>query len=254
MTGKIPTEIFRILQNGNCPLCQLFQALSASRREELGRILLLVSIKAGQVVVADGEVAPHIGCVIEGILAMTKALPDGRKHIIGLLNPMEIYGRIFDGASTYQIEALTDATVLHFDRRTFERLLLEAPEIERLFVANVMDELDAAREWILLIGRRKVIERVAAFVLMLSRHKVQQAGPGLIDPKAPLTVHIAIRRVDLAHYLGTRPESISRAFHALEKRGMVKIVDPNNFEILDWHALNKIVGHAPTTGTPAPAS
>lgn len=249
MTGKMPSEISAILQSGNCPLCQMFQALSASGREDLGRILHLASIRAGQVVVADGEVPPHIGCVIDGILAMTKALPDGRKHIVGLLNPTEIYGRIFDGASAYQIEALTDATILHFDRRGFEQLLLEVPEIERLFVVNVMDELDAAREWILLLGNRKVIERVAALLLMLSRHKTRQLSPDQIDPNAPITVHIAIRRVDLAHYLGTRPESISRAFHELEKRGVMKIMDPNNFEILGWHALNTIAGHDLNTGT-----
>ncbi len=233
--------------NDSGPLGQMFQALTPAKREELGRISHLHTLKAGQVVIADGEEASHIGYIIDGILAMTKVLPGGRTHIIGLLNPTEIYGRIFDGPSSYQIEALTDARVLRFDKLPFERILLDVPEIERLFLVNVLDEMDAAREWILLLGGRKIIERVASFLVILSRHKVRKLGADQKNQNVPIAIHIAIRRIDLARYMGTRPESLSRAFRELEKCNILKRMDSNNFEILNLNALIKIVGHDLTT-------
>jgi CRP/FNR family transcriptional regulator len=173
---------------------------------------------------------------------MTKNLHDGRKHIISLMVPTDMYGHLFDGASSYQVEALADSQIFCLDREKFEKILKDEPEVERMFLINVLDELDAAREWILLLGARKVIERVASFLLILIRRRSRLVDIAGLEHD-PIAVHIPIRRIDLAHYLGTRPESLSRALHELDEMGVIKIHDPAHLEVTHLSALIDVAGH-----------
>lgn len=193
---------------------------------------------AGEVIAADGMPAREIGFVIDGVLGMIKVLPDGRRHVIGLLVPTDLYGRLFDGPMGYSIVALDAARCLTFDRDDFEGLLREEPALERRILVSVIDELDAAREWLMLISGRKVVERVAALLVILSRRKARLGA----RTGGPLRVRLPIPRTELAHYLGTRPESLSRAFHALERERLIKIIDPYLFDIRDIGGLVEASG------------
>ncbi|MGO4915494.1 Crp/Fnr family transcriptional regulator [Pseudogemmobacter sp. W21_MBD1_M6] len=223
-------------------LADLFAMMSPATRDKIGKISRVKTIAAGKIMIEDGEETDHVGYVLDGMMCMTKLLQDGRKHIIGLLVPTDMYGHLFDGASSYQVEALTETQIFCLDRVPFEKILKETPEIERMFLVNVLDELDAAREWILLLGARKVIERVASFLLILIRRRSRLIGSAGLEDH-PIAIHIPIRRIDLAHYLGTRPESLSRALHELDAIGVIKIHDPSHLEVMDLAALIDAAGH-----------
>ncbi|PKP68589.1 MAG: Crp/Fnr family transcriptional regulator [Alphaproteobacteria bacterium HGW-Alphaproteobacteria-4] len=221
---------------------QLFDAFTPAARAEVARISSLKAIRAGETVVVVGEQSRYLGYVLDGILGMKKVLPDGRTHIIGLLTQTDMYGRIFDGGSGYSVEALTDAEVFCVERQPFERILRQDPATERAFLVNVLDEIDAARDWVLLLGGRRVLERVASMLLLLGRRRSVQADGAVRGCRAPVPVDLPIRRADLAQYLGTRPESLSRAFHWLQSRGLIRLIDAFHFEIIDYAALAEISG------------
>lgn len=103
---------------------------------------------------------------------------------------------------------------------------------------HLLDEVDAAREWLLLISGRKVINRLASLITIVLRR----------SRKGTSVVHLPLARKDLARYLGARPETLSRAFHELEGRGILRIVDTYHFEILDERALVEASGDDLTVG------
>ncbi|MGB8812715.1 MAG: Crp/Fnr family transcriptional regulator [Paracoccaceae bacterium] len=240
------------LRNERGHLAALFQSLAPEIRKDLGAISHVKQFKAGEIVVSDGHVQTELGYIIDGTLAMTKVLPDGRTHIIGLLVPTDMYGRVFEDISSYHIAALTDTSVFCFERGPFEQILRRVPEIERLFLVNVLDELDAAREWILMLGGHKAGQRLASFLLILCRRKTRQVPPERVKTASAITIHIGIRRADLAHYLGARPETLSRAFHQMEKAKILKIVDAYTFQILDLNGLIELAGHDLVTSPTQP--
>jgi len=221
-------------------LAEILHSLPEAHAKALGTIAQVRDIPRGQGVVVEGDRSDEIGYLLHGALGMQKSLPDGRTHIIGLLVPTDMYGRLFDGPSSYDIVALTEARVLTFPRAAFEEILRATPEIERPFLVNVLDELDSAREWILLMGGHKIVERVASFLLILFRRKLRRAGQQ--DRPTARTVRIPIRRSDLAHYLGTTPESVSRALHELEHDGVVRLHDAYRIEIADLPGLVRVSG------------
>jgi CRP/FNR family transcriptional regulator, anaerobic regulatory protein len=222
--------------HGKGLLERLLDALPAEVSSALLSHATLRDIEAGAIVTERGMRSEEVGYVLDGTLAMVQLFEDGKKHIIGFLVPTDIYGRLFNGPSDYRIEALTAARILSFRRAAFEQVLHRHPEAERLFLVHLMDEVDAAREWLLLISGRNAINRLASFLtILMRRSQFKQIGKSAM-------VHVPLARKDLAHYLGARPETLSRAFHELERKGILRIIDPYRFEILDEEALVEAAG------------
>ena len=92
-------------------------------------------------------------------------------------------------------------------------------------------ELDAARDWMLLLGRKTAEEKVASFLYMLARRSmltgcVHKNTPGMSGFELPLT------RADIADYLGLTIETVSRAFSKLKREGIINIHSAHTVEIL----------------------
>ena len=240
--NSIEDQTSDVFLKASGPLPALFKVMGANQ-QDFEKIARVEPVCAGGIVNVDGQSTARIGYVLDGMLAITKTLPDGRSNILGVLGPNDMYGRAFDDSAFCQIKALTDSRIYSLERMAFENILKQNSAVERLLLLNVLDEIDAAREWILLLGCHRVIERVASYLLILCRRKMRMADPSKQNPSGPLRVKVVIRRSDLAHYLGARVESLSRAFHELEARGALQIVDANNFDIIDMNILIEIGNH-----------
>lgn len=224
------------MSHGNGLLQELLDALPAEVSEKLLSQATPRDVADGEIILERGTRSEHVGYVLDGTLAMVQILEDGKKHIVGLLVPTDIFGRLFDGPSNYRIEALSPTRILCFPRAFFEKVLQDNPLAERLFLVHLLDEVDAAREWLLLISGRKALNRLASFLtILLRRSKLKRSGGQPV-------VHVPLSRKDLAHYLGARPETLSRAFHELENRGILRIVDPYHFAIVDEEGLIEASG------------
>ena len=217
----------------------LLKTLPEAQRDELDGLARLRDIAEGTALVREGERYRTVGYILSGALGMQKTLPDGRLHVIGLLVQHDMFGRLFDGPSGFDLVALAPAHLLEFDRDAFESFVARHPEAQQLLLTRILDEIDTAREWLLLMSGHKVVERVAAFLLILFRRALRQ--PGQAGDRR-VRIALPVRRVDLAHYLGTRPESLSRALHDLQRAGAIHLVDPNTFEVIGLRALVDAAG------------
>lgn len=221
------------LHHGHRHIAELVETFGPEGREKLSKIARFRHYERGDAVVEADAVPDEISFLIDGCLGMIKRLPDKRIHIVGLLMPGDLFGRLFDGPLSYGVEALSEATVLGFERAPFEALMRRNPQGERLMLVSVLDELDAAREWVLLLGGTRVSERLAGFLLILARRRLTKGARTTL----PLRLKVPIRRNDLAHYLGIRPESLSRAVHRMEEEGILRIEETNIFVIEDLAGL-----------------
>lgn len=215
-------------------LADLLGSLDDEMAEALRRCARITKGARGDIVIEGGRRIDDIAFVLEGALGMTKRIPDGRVHIVGLLVPGDMFGRLYDGPVAYRIEALSEIRLLRFDRGTFEAILNTSLEAERMLLMTMLDEIDAAREWLLLLSGTGVVARLAGFLLVLVR---RQLVNGSRAAKDGLRIKLPLRRIDLAHYLGARPESLSRAVHRLEHEGILTIAKPDTFVIDDVGGL-----------------
>lgn len=203
---------------------------------ELEEICTRATFQPGQTVLAEGEMPDYIVCVWKGILRMQKTLYDGRQQIVGLLVEGDLFGHVSEGPMSFAIEAASEASTCMFKRKPFEALLARAPDLERLLLRNTLNELDRARDWMVILTNYKTDVRLAGFLVVLCTRyfgvdHILQIGSDRLELNIPVT------RTDLAHLLGTRVESISRAFGALAKKGIIEVKTPYLIEILDIRKL-----------------
>jgi len=238
-------------QNAKCGLKELldFRDLPDPVRKDLEAICRRRSYKAGQTIAEIGTHLDTIGIVRDGILRMQKSLPDGRQHVVGLLVAGDLFGRVFDGGMHFSVEAATDADIFSFERGRFESILLRSPELDRLLLLNLMNELDRARDWMIILANPKIRGRLAGFLLLLCT-RFQTVDHLITVKDRAVQIRIPLSRPDVAHLLGTRVESISRALHALADDGLVRILQPDLVEVEQIAALTEEAGE-PDLGDPA---
>lgn len=229
-----------------CDRCDVRKAsLCGSASQQTEKELLTIShfrsYSAGETIVREGEEAGKIGNVVTGVLRVLKTMSDGRQQIVGILLPSDLFGRAFTKTSRFSIEAASDVTLCCFDRRSFERLLMRNQEIGHSMLINTLEELDSARDWMILLGCQNALERVASFLILLRIRSQNIARPHIPRIGMP-KITVPISRRDMAAYLGTTVETISRTIQIIARKGAIKIIDPQNFAVLNWERLVKMSG------------
>tara|TARA_R110002020_G_scaffold35734_5_gene107625 strand:+ start:1146 stop:2042 length:897 start_codon:yes stop_codon:yes gene_type:complete len=219
-------------------LCGLSDPAS---RAEIAAISGQRFVATGQTIIANGEEATVVGTVLAGVLKVSKTLPDGRERIVSLLYPGDFFGQVFNMSAEFAIEAATEAEICVADRSAFEGVLARHPVLARSMLQITTAALAQAREQSLLLSCQTTLERVATYLLvMLERRERMMAELKVRSFKA--TAASMVPRSDVASYLGTTFETISRHIHYLADRGVIAIIDSSHFEVLDRDGLQSIAG------------
>ncbi|HRX37243.1 MAG TPA: Crp/Fnr family transcriptional regulator [Aestuariivirga sp.] len=208
---------------------------------KLAQIAHRKKIPSGQTIISDEEPVDFFANVISGAIKLTKTLPDGRQQIVGLLFPPDFLGRAYSRNNPYTAEAATDVEICAFPNAAFERLVAEHPEFQSRLFQHTLDELDAARDWMLLLGRKTAEEKVASFLLMLARRSMmtgcQHKGPaGVAAFELPLT------RSDIADYLGLTIETVSRQLTRLKTSNIIRLSSSRLIMVPDLDRLTGAAG------------
>lgn len=201
---------------GTCP-ARALSICGAMRSEDLGRLAAARTVQevaAGTTFLDESEPAGHFFNITHGAVKVYKLLPDGRRQVTGFLFAGDLLGLAVNGAYVYSAEALTPVTICRFPRRQLDRLLDDFPALEKRLLAMASNELAAAQEQMMLLGRKTAHERIASFLLALAGRQARRGGGG--DG-----VRLAMTRTDIADYLGLTTETVSRVFTSLKKRGWI---------------------------------
>lgn len=226
------------LPSKNCADCPIrHRAVCAScEAEELAQlenIKYYRSFSAGQTIVWAEEDLEFVASLVEGTAVIEQSMEDGRKQTVGLLLPSDFIGRPGRQRAVFTVTAVTDVTLCCFRRAQFEKLLETTPHIAQRLLEMALDELDAAREWMLLLGRKTAREKIATLLLMVQRRETAPGGGKAI----PTTVHLPLTREAMADYLGLTIETVSRQLTQLRKDGLISIEGARRVTIPDVPAL-----------------
>lgn len=197
------------------------------------------TFRPGEEIVAMGETTDFLGSVVEGCVGLSHLMSDGRRQMVGLLFPSDFIGRPMRPKAPFDAVAVGNVRLCVFARSKFEALLRETPAMEQRLLEMTLDELDGARDWMVLLGRKSAREKVATFFAIVSRRLAQVRHVALSDG---VSLELPLTREDMADYLGLTIETVSRQISALKKEGLIQMSDARHLTIPDYNALLEAAG------------
>ncbi len=207
--------------------------------EELESIKYYRNFEAGQTVIWSGDKMGFVGSVVSGIASLTQTMEDGRTQMVGLLLPSDFVGRPGREGSPYDVTATTDVVMCCFRKKPFEDLMARTPHIAHRLLEMTLDELDAAREWMLVLGRKTAREKIASLLSIIARRDASLSPNG---PVGPMIFDLPLTREAMADYLGLTLETVSRQMSALKKDGVIQLEGKRHVTIPDMGRLMEEAG------------
>ena len=224
-----------------CPIrhravCARCEAEELQRLEE---IKYYRNFDAGQTVVWSGDRMDFVASVVTGVATLSQTMEDGRTQMVGLLLPSDFVGRPGRERAPYDVRAVTPVVMCCFRRKPFEQLMERTPHIGARLLEMTLDELDAAREWMLLLGRKTAREKIASLLTIFARREwttLSVPVRGRIEFELPLT------REAMANYLGLTLETVSRQISALKNDNVIELEGTRRVIVPDFAVLMEQTG------------
>lgn len=183
----------------------------------------------------EGDDSALVANVTQGVFKLSTSTADGREQIVGMVYPSDFIGRPFASTTPHSVTALSDASLCMFNRHAFDEFAREHPELEHRLLERTLTELDHARHWMLLLGRKSAGERVASFLMEMAQRLTDSscgAGAEMVD-----RFELPLSRQQMANLLGLTIETVSRQLTRLRQAGVIDLPDRRLVVILDHDAM-----------------
>ncbi len=214
---------------------------------QLDAIKYYRSFEAGQTVVWSGDRMDFVASVVTGIATLSQTMEDGRTQMVGLLLPSDFVGRPGRETAAYDVTATTDLLMCCFRKKPFEDLMRRTPHIGQRLLEMTLDELDAAREWMLILGRKSAREKIASLFSIIARRDAALHMRGI---RGGVTFELPLTREAMADYLGLTLETVSRQVSALKRDGVVVLEGKRTITVPDFDRLIEEAGDDSDGGLP----
>lgn len=195
-------------------------SLEAKEFYELGRMGHRQRVKTGHTLLWEGEDVPLVANVLKGILKLVVAATDGREQIVGIVFPSGFIGRPVGKKSPYPVTAMTDAELCIYNRNDFDAFAEAHPHLQQKLLRRTLDELDRARYWLMMLGRKSAAEKVASFLLDMSERLPAGAGTAAASRTG---LELPFGRQQIADILGLTIETICRQLTRLRADGLLDL-------------------------------
>lgn len=226
-------EIALPSQCGSCPVREtaVCGAAGAEGTRQFGGAARCLDLEAREPVFAQGDPKQHLFCVVDGVVRLSKDLPDGRQQVLSFETRGSVLGAHAGSTLGHSAVAITPVRVCRVAWTRLERLLDSFPPMDRRLREIVSADLEAAQDHILTLGSKTARERVATFLLGLVREAAASAEPH----RGEATIPLPMSRADIAAHLGLRIETVSRTFAEFSRRGLIRRCGPHRLRVPDIH-------------------
>ncbi|MEZ5777872.1 MAG: Crp/Fnr family transcriptional regulator [Paracoccaceae bacterium] len=234
---------------GDCPIRHraVCARCEADELAALDEIKYYRSFQAGQTLIWSGDRMDFVGSVVSGLATLSQAMEDGRTQTVGLLFPSDFVGRPGRDTAPYNVVATTDLLMCCFRKKAFEGVMTRTPNVGQRLLEMTLDELDAAREWMLVLGRKTAREKIASLLAIVAR---RDASLHLRRATGRMVFDLPLTREAMADYLGLTLETVSRQISALKRDGVILLEGNRHVTVPDYNRLLEEAGDDADGGLP----
>ncbi|WP_096176360.1 Crp/Fnr family transcriptional regulator [Cohaesibacter sp. ES.047] len=190
------------------------------------------------VVFFEGDPANNIYEVADGSVMLYKLLPDGRRQVVEILGPGDLFGVPAGDVYDTSAETLTETLVHMISKKDAEG----SNELQQHMRKCLVSQVQNLHEHAVLLGRKSAHERVASFLMRFvpSRGGFECIGPEEGEDQSVVTLHMT--RQEIADYLGLTIETVSRVLSDMKRRKVITMEKQDRIRIMNVCGLCHLTG------------
>lgn len=216
---------------GCVSLVPIFNHLDQESMNKIASKANTKKLKRGEYLYQAMDEDDSIYIVHLGQVRIFRLAESGKEQLIRVLNPGDFTGEstIFskDTYHDHFAEATRKTSICVIRRDNLQELLDEYPKISMKILQSMSDRLQQSEKQTASVAIEQVTNRIIYYLEDL-------AGPQLEDE---VIVELPMTRKDIASYLGTTPETLSRKFKELEEKGLIEQRPKNKIHIFSVEEL-----------------
>jgi CRP/FNR family transcriptional regulator len=244
MTLQIPHASLR--GRHYCDRCavrekSLCTEVSEAAAKELAPIAHHRRIPVGQVIQSEHQGLGWLAIIVSGVVKLVKAQKDGRLQIVGLQYPADFVGHPYTTKNSIMAEATTQLELCCFSRPAFENIMRNHPSMEQALYRRALTDLETARDWMFLLGRKTAREKVASLLVSIAT-RITRPIPGVVGEKLSRHFDLPLSRNEIADALGLTIETISREVRYLKTAGVITTSGRRSVTVLNPELLQTLAG------------
>ncbi len=198
-------------------LVPLFNHLNDQQMDEILEMSIHKRIKKNEVLFNPGDRADTLYIIASGEIHLSTINENGKELLLEILSVGDFIGELnILSMSTYDVLAVakkeTELCSIKFE--DFQQLLMKYPQVSLYLVQELSQRLNRSQQQSLINSTLSVQERVKNY---LNQHNGQ----------------LLMSKKDLAAYLSTTPESISRILTQFEEEGYIEKISSRQMRLLE---------------------
>jgi len=210
----------------------LFSGLGPREQAALAGVAEVRTYSRGQDIFFAGDPAQGFFSVVSGKVRIYQTSLGGKEHILHVFGPGEVFAEVavFSGSAyPASAQALEDGDYLFFPRERFRGLIAADPDLAMNMLGLLSIRLRQLVKKLEDLSLREVPARLAAHLLLLAAESGKQR------------LSLDLPKGQLAAYLGTIPETLSRVLRRFTDEGVIALAG-HSVEILDRARLEALAG------------
>lgn len=215
---------------GCVSLVPIFNHLEPEQMNEIMKVVRSISYKKGEIMYHAGDTSDALYIVNKGQIKIYRLSESGKEQLVRILNPGDFTGELAlfqDTVHESYAEAMVNTQICMIQRKDLQDLLLKYPTISLKVLTEFSSRLETAEKQTTRFATEKVETRIALFLVECLDNE-QEDGNSIILPMS---------KKDLASYLGTTPETLSRRLREFESYGYIQQTGQRKIKILDIDGL-----------------
>jgi len=190
---------------------------------------------AHSLLVADHVRATHCTLLIDGFACRHKDTGNGGRQILSfhLAGDFLDLGHLLLNHSDHVVQTLSPATIARVPAQDLRALAEARPRISEALWRDTLIDASIAREWIVNVGRRGAMERIAHLLCeFAARRDAAGFGP-------PERFDLPMTQEQIGDATGLTSVHVNRKLHELQENGVIAR-DRRALHIRDWQGLMRI--------------
>ncbi len=181
----------------------------------------------------EGDEASCFYEVLDGVVCVYKLLPDGRRHVMNFCFAGDLIALSAQGEHRYNAEAIETSRVRCIPKMMLAKVIQENPVLASRVIEAATTELAEARNQVLTVSRRSAKERIASFLVGLSKRNEKRGEDEAV-------LNLPMTRLDIADFLGLTLETVSRTISKLKNAGVIDLPHSSVVVVRDMGRLESL--------------